>query len=263
MLVELLTRVYENLRRTPGYLIGSHRVTCALNDDFCSICNGLVLWCGVLLDLDDWLVLYGQKDDGFRNRIISMPIFSGRCDVVLSDLFTFLDLLDDSLIQQLSADGPFKEGLSFETKAPTQFGVVKGIISAIAEVIHRRPMLVKEGVSLIHQALSMLHKLSIDRPDLKEQAFATFLAFEETQLSRDSLLENPETTAFINDMNKLARIHLKDFKPDPLYPHHGPGAVSTSGIHSKYDKYLSMHTDSRIAYLLAKNDLGTEHDYNP
>lgn len=263
MLVELLTQVRQNVARTNGYLIGSHRVAPSQREDHYNICNGLTLWAGILLDTNELLGGTPQEQNGRRGRILSMPLFSGSSEVELTPYFVFLDELDDWLLVQMSSSSRFKGDLPKGIKAPASAGVLLSLIRLICGQVRTGEMEDWKALRLAHQVCCFLSKIQLDRPDLVELANAEFISFETDLSTRPRLREDPEVARVLDEMNALARVHLASWTPGPFRPRHGPGAVSDVGVKCWYDKYLSLNSDVRVAYLLGRHGLGTEADYCP
>lgn len=264
MLVDVLTRVREKISRTHCYLIGSHRITLTNKEDHCSICNGLTLWVGILLDINLLLEeLLPQKIDGREGRIITMLPLRGLKHVDLTIVMSFLDELDDWLLNQLSTSDRFKGDSPYGVVAPTSVGVVMSLVQDICLCTRTGELLDCEAVRLIHQICSFLQKIELDRPDLTEAANADFIKFELGLSTAAPLRGDPLVAEILDEMNALARITLRDWVPDPFRPRHGPGAVADPNVKCWYDKYNHLRTDRRIAYLLGRSDLGTEMDYCP
>lgn len=263
MLVKELTSVRQKVACTISYLISSHRVTPSQVEDHCSICNGLTLWAGILLDTNVMLGGSLQEQNGRKGRILSMPLFSGSKEVDLTVYLSFLDELDDWILFQMSSSERFKGALPKGIKAPASAGIVLSLIRLICKRVSDGEMLDTEALRLAHQVCCFLSKIQLDRPDLVELANAEFISFEHDLSKRPRLRDNPEVSSILDEMNALARTHLLDWTPDPFRPRHGPGATADVEVKCWYDKYLHMNSDARVAYLLNRYNLGTEVDYCP
>ena len=263
MIVKRLPHVREQLLKHTSYLIGSHRITKSSGSDYWSLINGLDLWISILLDYSTQLDHFDLKGAERETRIINIASFAGQQEVVLTPLFSFLDELDDWLLSQISLSHRFKHGGPSGLAVPAYAGVVIAIVRGFCREQQKGGMSDVEVVKCIHQLASFLKKLQLDRPDLMESAIADFRRFEDDLHSRHTFQANAETLDVIQSMNHLAVEHLKDWTPIPLHPHHGPGAVANPKVKSWYDKYRTMASDARVAYLLDRYDLGTQSDYNP
>lgn len=264
MLVNELTMIRENVQRTASYLIGNHRITPAQKADHGSLCNGLTLWAGILLDTNSILEsVSSQECSGRRSRIIKMGLFRGCSQVNLTEYLVFLDDIDAWLLNLLSTSTRFKGELPHGITVPAEAGIVLSLVRDICHCTRRGEMLDGEAVRMIHQICSFLQKIELDRPDLVKEANAQFISFEQDLSTRMPLRSNPFVARVLDEMNLLARKHLATWTPAPFRPRHGPGAVADKSVKVWYEKYLTMRTDLRIAYLLGRSSLGTERDYCP
>lgn len=264
MLVKQLARVRRELALTPSYLIGSHTVTSTLHcHDHSVITNALTLWTGILLDIDSLAGVSPQGDCGCHGRILTMFRSNGSKVLDLTSILVYLDHVDDWILHQASNGSRFKGDKPKGIKVPTKIGVVGSLIDRICDLVRQGDVDGVRGLGWLHQICCFLKKLEVNRPDLTEQAIQTFHDFEHVLHARPRLRDNHEVGLILQEMNRLARIHLQDWVPDPLLPKHGPGAVSDSKVKCWYDKYFHMHSDARIDYLLRQYDLGTERDYCP
>lgn len=260
-----LTRVEHELASTLSYRIGSHRITSVQAEDFATISNALLLWSGILLDHSLMLGDSPRVRSARDGRIIKMLVFSGEEDLDLTPILTYIDDCDSVLIECCTGRDPFKQGILLRRIKAAPFGC-DGLVDLLSGTINmvRKEMLgTVEAVKLCHQTLSFLKKLEVDRPDLREEAYLDFFRFESELAERSPLRSNPECAALLDEMNALARTHLKGFCVESIVPKHGPGAVSDSSVKDWYTKYRSMNTDARIGYLLTKSGLGIQQDYNP
>jgi len=264
LLVKQLTRVRTKLSQTPSYLIGSHCVALSQREDHCNICNGLILWVGILLDINTLLEdLRPQDSRGREGRILTMPFLRGETSVDLTIYLSFLDEVDNWLLNQLASSDRFKGDLPKGITVPTDVGCVMSLIRSICCGVRNGEVGDLEAVKWIHQICSFLSKIELDRPDLVNTANAEFIKFEQDLSTALPLRSDPEVAGILDEMNKLARIHLKHWTPEPFLPQHGPGATANTDVKCWYDKYTHMRQDCRVAYLLGRSNLGTETDYCP
>jgi len=264
LLVKQLTQVRTNLSITPSYLIGNHCVTLNQSEDHHNICNGLTLWVGILLDINTLLMdLRPEEANGRDGRIMKMQFLCGSDSVNLTSLLTFLDDIDNWLLNQLSTSSRFKGDLPKGILVPNDLGCVMSLVRSICYGVRNGEVGDVEAVKWIHQICSFLSKIELDRPDLVETANADFISFEHDLSIASPLRDNHEVASILNEMNSLARKTLHDWKLGSFLPQHGPGAVADPKVKCWYEKYLHTRSDRRIAYLLDHSCLGTEKDYCP
>lgn len=266
----LLVLSKKILAGTPVFLIGRHRITPEMREDYAVIINGLALWCSLLLDQCDQIGVNRDMQSSSKGRIanVSFVFDEGGC-VSLTESFAYLDRCTDILFEELAADDGFKVHRACERlrseKAVSQpwFSTCIRQVAALAATMEGEGAKVKIARELL-QATMFLKKIRLARPDLAEDLNAEFLSFEKKQTAESFMrLDNPRVERMVREMNKLARQHCSTFSIAPLVPKHGPGVVSDSQIKCWYDKYLQMKSDDRIGYLLRTRDLGSQSDFNP
>jgi len=219
---------------------------------------------GILLDINTLLEDVSPQDScGRAGRILAMNLLRGKTPVDLTVVLGFLDEVDTWLLNQMSSSSRFKGDLPKGITVPNDLGCVMSLVRSICKRTKNGEVGDTEAVRWIHQICSFLSKIELDRPDLVITANADFIKFEQDLSTASPLRENPEVASILDEMNALARIHLKDWTPEPFLPQHGPGAVADPGVKCWYDKYTHMASDCRIAYLLGRSSLGTELDYCP
>jgi len=160
LLVKQLTQVRTNLSITPSYLIGNHCVTLNQSEDHCNICNGLTLWVGILLDINTLLMdLRPKEANGRDGRIIKMQLLCGSDSVNLTSLLTFLDDIDNWLLNQLSTSSRFKGDLPKGILVPNDLGCVMSLVRSICYGVRNGEVGDVEAVKWIHQICSFLSKI--------------------------------------------------------------------------------------------------------
>lgn len=105
----LLVLSKKILAYTPVFLIGRHRITPELREDYAVIINGLALWCSLLLDQCDQIGVNRDMQSSCKGRInnIVLCVDESGC-VNLTDPLAYLDRCTDILFEELAADDGFK-----------------------------------------------------------------------------------------------------------------------------------------------------------
>lgn len=91
----------------------------------------------------------------------------------------------------------------------------------------------------LHQCFSFMKKLTIDRPELKDEAIDSFLQREKNQSQVDG-----------SDLQPILKLWLTGFTMDDFYPRHGNGSCADS---SKWivDKYSTFEgADQELSYFI-------------
>lgn len=285
MPVELLTGLGQKIDRITSYLIGNHRITLSMEQDFAVLSNGIQLWIGVLLDHNLLLGLNAQETLANRGRILSLLPWLGSPECDLTPLLTLLDDFDRCLLDDMSQPRPFKgAAIRKMVKACCYHSSLVSLVALTLREFDRGNLDDITLIRLLHQTFSFLKKVEVDRPDLRRAAIAEFRSFEEGLRCRDvalNLQDQPPVSfqdkrgsdevvvprsqrdILIEDMNTLLRAHVTHFSTEDFVPKHGPGVVAQTGISSWYDKNISACVAPTVRLLLAVNGLGTYEEYVP
>lgn len=274
MTSERLSVIAEKVHAITCYQVGSTRVSPSSNQaDYNSICTGLVLWFGILLDYNTLLCGDTQIHATEEGRILKCPLpLDSTGAYPLDILLSYLDGLNDILLDVISEPGQFKADHLVKR-------VVKGVcdpaINAVKGIIcsfmwksmnystHDKDASV-QFIKLSRQVFGFFKKLDIDRPELSKATELGVLDFE-VQIAQTVSVQalDPCYIKLVSDMRKLYRKHMDCFKIAPFAPKHGPGAVSDTSVKCWYDKNMSACTDARIKRLLGTAGLGVERDWLP